>query len=109
MRQYYGFREDYVTTLMQQMDINQTGKISYHEFIAATINRKHFTEQNLLIAFELISGHKQYITSSDIKSLLGDSKYYLEAILETEGLNMNCRITFREVSVHKYLPCGHAR
>jgi hypothetical protein len=98
MRQFYGFRQDYVTTLMQQIDINQTGKISYHEFLAATINRKHFTEQNLLIAFELISGHKEHITSSDIKSLLGDSNYYLEPILETEGLSMHSKISFRDVS-----------
>jgi len=68
-----GQGEKFVGTLEQifaGVDVNETGKISYHEFIAATISRQHVTEENLTIAFERMSNHNDTIIRDDIEELL---------------------------------------
>lgn len=97
MKQFQGFREEFLETLLNNVNIDQTGHISYHEFLAATINRKHFTEENLQLAFELISSHREFITSADIKSLLGGSKYDVEHIMQEVGLTSSSRIDYQQV------------
>jgi len=48
-----------------------TGKINYHEFVAATISINAVKGENLKLAFEMMSHRKGYITSADIQDLLG--------------------------------------
>ncbi len=94
MSRWKGYSEDFVEPLLCNVDIDQTGQISYHEFLAATIDRAHFTEENLLLAFERISGHNDYITSEDIKHLLGASNYNVDEIMLEVGLPSDARIDF---------------
>uniref|UniRef100_A0A7S3HEX0 non-specific serine/threonine protein kinase n=1 Tax=Spumella elongata TaxID=89044 RepID=A0A7S3HEX0_9STRA len=87
--------EEFLNALVLNMDIDQTGKISYHEFLAATINRKHFTDQNLHLAFEAISHNREYITSQDIQKLLGPkSTHNVDVILQEVGLSTDSQIDF---------------
>ena len=92
------FKEEYLNILLLNLNIDQTGKISYHEFLAATINRKHFADQNLHLAFEAISHNRRYITSDDIKSLLGSSKFDLDHIMGEVGLSAESKIDFETVN-----------
>lgn len=85
-------------TLTHNIFTHNTGKISYHEFLAATINRKHFTDQNLRLAFEVISHDREYITSADVKSILGSTEYDMDAIMQEVGLSRDSRIDFETVS-----------
>jgi len=94
MSNFQGFNEYHLEPLLTNVDIDQTGQISYHEFLAATIDRTHFTEENLQLAFERISGHHDYITSEDIKHLLGASNYNVDEIMLEVGLPSDARIDF---------------
>ena len=94
MSNFEGYNKDYIEPLLCNVDIDQTGQISYHEFLAATIDRTHFTEENLQLAFERLSGHQDYITSEDIKRLLGASKYNVDEIMLEVGLSSDAKIDF---------------
>ena len=98
MAQSQGYPEEHLSFLLLNLNIDQTGKISYHEFLAATINRKHFSEQNLQLAFEAIAHNRACITSLDIKLLLGSTKYDLDMIMEEVGLTAESRIDFEAVT-----------
>lgn len=98
MRQFKGFREDYIGIIVSSLDLDQTGRIGYHEFLAATIRRQHVAEENLQLAFELISNHTEVIRSADIKALLGNTTYDIDKIMEEVGLTMGATITFFDVS-----------
>ena len=87
-----------IDAIFQDMDIDQTGLVSYHEFIAATISRQKISENNLKIAFERMSGHEQKIDPVKIKDLLGhESNYNLKEIMEEVGLQESSSIDFDQV------------
>lgn len=98
MRQFKGFREDYLNVVISSLDLDQKGKIGYHEFLAATIRRQNVAEENLALAFEIISNHSESITSADIAALLGGSKFALDEIMEEAGLDLEAKISFDMVS-----------
>ena len=97
LEKYPGFCEEDANVIFSHLDIDQKGKIGYHEFIAATVTRKHITDENLQIAFERMSNHAPYITSDDIKSLLGNTNHNISDIMEEVGLTLESKITFDEV------------
>ena len=97
MRQFTGYREDYLNMILRSLDIDQTGQISYHEFLAATIRRQHVAEENIQIAFELISSHREVICAEDVQSLLGNSSYEVDKIMEEVGLTLESTINFEQV------------
>jgi calcium-dependent protein kinase len=99
MRQFKGFREDYLNVIIASLDLDQKGKIGYHEFLAATIRRQNVAEENLQIAFEIVSNHSEYITSADVAALLGGSNFELGQIMEEAGLDLDAKISFHGVSV----------
>jgi len=94
-----GQGEKFVGTLEQifaGVDVNETGKISYHEFIAATISRQHVTEENLTIAFERMSNHNDTIIRDDIEELLGETSHNVDDILAEVGLLPTHEINFEQ-------------
>jgi Ca2+-binding EF-hand superfamily protein len=116
MRQFNGFREEFLSVIVASLDLDQTGLIGYHEFLAATIRRQNVTEENLQIAFEIISNHGEFITSGDVAALLGGSSYKLDALMSEVGLSLDSKISYAEVSEHAWccyflslaLHIGHA-
>ena len=96
--QFPGFKEEDLNQFFTSLDIDQTGKISYHEFLAATISRHSIKEENLQIAFERMSDRAPYITSGDIKALLGNTNYDVDKIMEEVGLTTESKINFQQVS-----------
>jgi len=99
LKQFNGFNEEFLEALLTNLNVDRTGRISYHEFLAATINLKHCTEENLLLAFELVSSHREFITSADIQGLLGGDKYDVEGIMQEVGLTTSSEIDFQQVTV----------
>jgi calcium-dependent protein kinase len=99
MRQFNGFREEYLSVIVASLDLDQKGRIGYHEFLAATIRRQNVAEENLQIAFEIISNHGECITSGDVAALLGGSYYKLDALMSEVGLDLDSKISYVEVSV----------
>lgn len=95
---YPGFREEDLNTIFNNLNIDQTGKISYHEFLAATVTRQNIKEENLQIAFERMSNHSDVITADDIKNLLGNAQYDVDKIMEEVGLQPDSKIRFSDVS-----------
>ncbi len=65
------FREEDFETIFKGVDVENTGTIKYHEFLAATIKRQELDEQSIKIAFEKISNRNGLINPSDLKDLLG--------------------------------------
>ena len=53
-------------------------------------------EENLQIAFEIISNHREFITAEDVAALLGGSKFQLDEIMMEAGLTLDSKITFPE-------------
>jgi len=94
MRRFKGFKEEYLNVILANLDLDRKGEIGYHEFLAATIRRRNVAEENLQIAFEIISNHGEVITSGDIQALLGNSTFDLSVIMEEVGLDMDSKITF---------------
>ena len=104
LSQFNGFPEGFINVLISGLNIDQNGKISYHEFLAATISNKEITDKNVQMAFERISGHTTVITSKQIHQLLGDANYDVEVILKEIGLNVDAELNFEDVS-SKFLLC----
>ena len=98
LEKFSGFHEKDLNSIFKSLDIDQTGKISYHEFLAATLSQQNIKEENLLIAFERISNRNSFITSDDIRTLLGNTKHNIEKIMEEVGLNEESKIRFNDVS-----------
>lgn len=92
--QFPGFQEDHLNDIFVNLNIDQTGQISYHEFLAATISRQSIKEENLQIAFERMSDRRTYITNQDIKNLLGNTNYDVDKIMEEVGLHAESTINF---------------
>lgn len=61
----------YIDQLFQQLDFNNTGKINYSDFLAATVDKKTaLTNANLLFAFNYFdTENKGYITKGDLKEV----------------------------------------
>ena len=97
LKQFNGFNEEFLELLLRNLNIDRTGRISYHEFLAATIDLKHCTDENLHLAFELISSHREFITAADIRGLLGGGKHDLEGIMQEVGLTTSAKLDFQQV------------
>lgn len=90
-----GFKEEgLLKSIFYGLDIEQTGCISYHEFLAATLSRRKITEANWRIAFELLSNHADHITAEDIKQLLGDGAMDVDSLMAGVGLSKEALIDF---------------
>lgn len=70
-------------------DDENTNKIKYHEFLAATLSRQNLTENNLKVAFDKISNHGNKITSDDLKNLLGKEASDEEIMSMMKEANLN--------------------
>lgn len=57
--------------LAEGINLEQSGVIRYHEFIAATLESQNITDNNLRVAFEMMSNHNDYIEAEDLLELLG--------------------------------------
>ena len=57
--------------IIDGIDLEHSGKIRYHEFIAATLSENMITDNNLQLAFEKLSNHHTYITKDDFLDLIG--------------------------------------
>eukprot|EP01041_Mallomonas_annulata_P006695 gene6695-13575_t len=75
-----------------------TGKINYHEFIAATISISAIKDENLKLAFEMMSNRNGYITAEDIQDLLGKdaTQQEVERMLSEMNLNLTSHITYAD-------------
>ena len=99
LKQFRGFDEEYVSIVVAHLNISQTGKIGYHEFLAATLSRNNVAEENLQVAFERISNHTAHIKSEDISRLLGTTNHDINQIMGEVGLSVeDANISFFDVS-----------
>ena len=99
MHMHEDISEEDIEHLFTDMDIEHTGKIHYHEFIAAAITEKEITEINLKIAFDMLSKHRDYIVLDDIVELLGRdvTDEVLEKMMKGSHIDPTHRITYPEV------------
>ena len=76
-----------------------TGNINYHEFIAATISITAIKDENLKLAFEMMSNRNGYITAADIQDLLGKDATFaeVEKMLLEIGLSPSTQISYADV------------
>jgi len=75
-----------------------TGNINYHEFVAATISINSVKEENIKLAFEMMSNRNGYITVADIKDLLGKdaTREEVEKMMLEVNLLPSSQITYKE-------------
>ncbi len=99
LEEHRSFAEEDLNHIFSGVDVDHIGKISYHEFLAATISRKTITEENMKVAFEKMSNHSLFITCEDIQDLLGQetSAAAVEQMLAEVNLPANTQISFKEV------------
>ncbi|KAJ1418819.1 hypothetical protein B484DRAFT_333687, partial [Ochromonadaceae sp. CCMP2298] len=97
LKLFPSFTED-VDALFASIDINETGTISYHEFLAASLSKQHVKEENLQIAFERMSNHNATIIRDDIVLLLGGTSHDVDKIMAEVGLDPTAEINFEDVS-----------
>jgi len=95
------FSDDDINTIFTNIDVEHTGKIHYHEFIAATISRNEIKEENIKVAFEKLSHHHEFITAEDIKDMLGKDSTIeeVEKMLSDLNLDIGSKIFYPEVSL----------
>ena len=88
------FNEVDLANIFNQVDVEETGTIRYHEFIAATITHQEITDESLRIAFEKISNRTGFITPEDLGDLLGKagSPQEVSKMLEEVGLAKDAHI-----------------
>lgn len=100
LEQHPTFKEEDLNYIFKGVDIENTGRISYHEFVAATVSKQQITEENMKIAFERMSNHQPFITNRDIKELLGNSEEFdVDKLMEEVGLTPQAKIHFSDVSI----------
>lgn len=75
-----------------------TGRINYHEFIAATISLSEINEENMKLAFEKMSNRNGFITFDDIHDLLGKdaTNQDVEDMLLELGLSRDSHISYQQ-------------
>jgi calcium-dependent protein kinase len=83
--------------IFREIDYSNTGFINYHEFIAAVMNSNCVKEENMKLAFDMISNHNDHFTGEDISNLLGaqSSTAEVDSILATVNLNSAQKIHYR--------------
>lgn len=96
MERHGSFSEDDLDFIFKGIDFTHTGDISYHEFLAATISSRSLTEENLRVAFDKLSSHNLYISSEDIRDLLGmdGTEIEVERMLAENDLKTSSKIYF---------------
>lgn len=75
--------------LAEGINLEHSGSIRYHEFIAATLESQCITDNNLRIAFEQLSNRNDYIVAEDLLDLLGKdgSMQAVSAMLRESGMS----------------------
>jgi len=90
----------YMEYLFTQVDLDNTGKIKYTEFLAATIESTGLiTEERLAEAFDRLDHNDSgFITVDSLKAVLGDevSSDYVEEIIAESGVHEDKRISYDE-------------
>jgi Ca2+-binding EF-hand superfamily protein len=83
------------------VDFDKSGQITYHEFLAATFSKKKLTESNLRSAFEMISNHNEYFTSSDLAHITGRdvSAEQVDLMIQDAHMNVDKKFDFEDVSM----------
>jgi calcium-dependent protein kinase len=96
----YNYSDQELDIMFNGIDIDQTGKIHYSEFLAATIETHgSIDEERIAEAFDrLDSDDSGYITVQNLKSFLGDDvqEEYLDAIIDEADIVHDHRISYDE-------------
>ena len=96
----YNYSDEELEIMFDGIDIDQTGKIHYSEFLAATIEtHRSIDEERIAEAFDrLDSDDSGYITVGNLKSFLGDDvrEEYLDAIIQEADIVKDHRISYDE-------------
>jgi Ca2+-binding EF-hand superfamily protein len=87
------------------VDFDRTGQISYHEFLAATFDRKNLTDENLRNAFEMISNHNDKFTSVHLAHITGRdvTAEQVDQMIEDANLPTNKEFDFDDVRINSIL------
>ena len=99
LSQHRSFTDEDIAQIFSGVNMDHTGRIHYHEFIAATITRNEIKEENVKVAFEKLSNHHEYITAQDIRDLLGADclDEELEKVMEDISAMPEERINYEQV------------
>lgn len=92
-------KDDDIFQVFDGVDVDETGTIGYHEFIAATFSRKAIRDENLMMAFEKMSNHQDFITEQNLAELLGVGVGEVRHIYEEVDLPPDTNISFAQVCV----------
>ena len=90
LRQGHMSEED-IQKMFAVLDADHTGRIRYHEFLAATVSVNEIREENMQVAFERLSKHKDNITEADLVDMLGSDSTHKEVAEMLKGVNVNPR------------------
>lgn len=94
------FHEDDINLICSELGHENNCMIQYHEFLAAALSRRMISEENIMLAFEKISNHCEFITVEDISSLLGikSTSTEMKKLFADVGLSSKEKITLEKVS-----------
>lgn len=94
-----GISDSQVNVMFHSLSVDNTAQVvHYHEFLAATMSRQTVADENIRVAFEKISKHRDFITRDDIKDLLGvdATEEEVEKMLIDMNLNPDSKISYNQ-------------
>jgi calcium-dependent protein kinase len=96
----YNYTEEDLIRIFVGMDIDGTGKVSYSEFLAATIEAHgSIEEERIAEAFDRLDDDDSgYVTVENLRAFLGDdvSKDYIDDIIDEVDIVRDHRISYEE-------------
>lgn len=97
----FNLSDEEVNKMFESIDVNHTGNILYHEFLAATLETQHYIEEaNLRDAFDSIdSDESGYISKEDLYSILGNNcqESYIKQIIQEVDTDSDGLVSFEDV------------
>ena len=79
------------------MDIEHSGKIHWHEFIAATLNKCEYDDRNLKLAFDRLDfDHQGFITKENLMDIIGSDSSEAEIQSMFGEVTTGSRITYED-------------
>ena len=90
---------DEIKYLFENVMPEKLNRIRYREFVAASLAKEDIKNENIMIAFEILTRNRPVFTKWDIVELLGidGSTFDVEAMLKSCGLPHDIEIGFEEV------------
>ena len=78
------------------IDFGNTKMIEYHEFIAAAVSQREISENNIRVAFDVMSNHSKSIGLDDLEEILGDEDHLgtAEEIMREMNYSPSSRLNF---------------